>query len=367
MPKFEARMAADGETLELLMYGPIGSDWWGDGGTVDAKAVAKSLQAHKSAKTIRLQMNSIGGDPFHAIAIYSALKSHGAKVTATIDGLVASAATLITCAADVIEINEAGLYMIHEAAWGTYGTVAEQQSIIDATKRINEQSAAIYAARSGQTLANVQAMMAATTWMTAQEAKEKGFVTSTKPLKTMSASVRPGLFVNVPDHIKPILAKLQSEEPEMNVNPNQPPAAPVVPAATAPATPAPAPAPAVPVAQPVAMTAVEATQRASAITSACVLAGKPELASKYIDDPAETAQGVQAKLFSMVCSERAPAANGGEAAGETKPANPNTKFESEFDAAADVYAQMGLSKEQYVKSRRVDEGLDKLSLVPAKS
>jgi len=59
-PKFEAK--ANGDSLELLMYGPIGSDWWGDGSTVDAKAVASALAANKSVKSIDMKMNSIGGD-----------------------------------------------------------------------------------------------------------------------------------------------------------------------------------------------------------------------------------------------------------------------------------------------------------------
>lgn len=374
-PKFEAKL--NGDTLEMLMYGVIGSDWWGDGSTIDAKAVAKTLADNKSVKNIDIKMSSIGGDPFHGIAIYSQLKTHGAKVTCQIDGIAASSATLIACAADVIVMNEAGLFMIHEAQWGTYGTVDEQQTILDATRKINEQSAALYAARSGKSLSDVKTMMAAETWMTAQEAKDNGFVSELKPLKTMSASVRPGQFASVPDRIKPILAKLSMEvEPMTQPTPTPATPAPAAPAASAhpaaPAAAAPAtPAPAVPIAQPVApgaemAAAVKAaTERASAITSACVMAGKPEMASKYIDDPAATVASVQGALLQLVCNDRKPSADTG-AAGDPPPPNPNAKFEKEFDDAAATYASMGLSKEQYVKSRRIDEGLEKLPIVPAK-
>lgn len=373
---FEARMAADGQTLELLMYGPIGEDFWGDGGSIDAKVVAMALAEHKTAKKITLQVWSGGGDVWHGLAIYSALKNHGAKVTARIDGLAASAMTIVLCAADEIEMNEGGLYMIHEARGFTWGSAEEMTAYLEMMNRINSQGAAIYAARSGQPVETVRSMMAAETWMTAQEAKDKGFVTSTKPMKTMSANA--AMCAKVPERFKPILAKLQLEDPTMTLPTNPPatpatpaptpaatPAAPVAtaPAATTPATPA---VPATPVAQPVTMTAEQATQRASAIMSACVLAGKPEMASKYVDDPAQTAQSVQGALFAMVCAERAPSANSGPAAGDTPPANPNAKFEAEFEASASVYADMGLSKEQYVKSRRVDEGMDTLSMIPAK-
>lgn len=373
-PKFEAK--ANGDSLELLMYGVIGSDWWGDGSTIDAKAVAKILADHKAVKNIVIKMNSIGGDPFHGIAIYSQLKSHGAKVTCQIDGIAASSATLVACAADVIVMNQAGLFMIHEAQWGTYGTVDEQQSILDATKKINEQSAALYAARSGKSLSDVKTMMSAETWMTAQEAKDNGFVSELKPLKTMSASVRPGQFASVPDRIKPILAKLTMEvEPMTQPTPTPAIPAPAAPAASAtpaaPAVPAPAAAaPAVPVAQPVAPTAEmaaavkAATDRASAITSACVMAGKGDLASKYIDDPTATVASVQGALLQMVCTDRKPTGDAG-GAGDPPAKNPNAAFEKEYDDNSQTYAQMGLSKDQYVKSRRIDEGHDKLSIVPA--
>ena len=107
-------------------------------------------------------------------------------------------------------------------------------------------------------------------------------------------------------------------------------------------------------------------ERASGITSACVLAGKADLASKYIDDPAATPESVKSALFGMMCSERAPVPNGAPAPGTSTAANPNAKYEAEFDAHPDVYAAMGVSKEQYVLSRRRDDGLDKLSIVPAK-
>jgi hypothetical protein len=96
------------------------------------------------------------------------------------------------------------------------------------------------------------------------------------------------------------------------------------------------------------------------------MAGKGDLASKYIDDPTATLDTVQGALLKMVCNERAPVPNGAPAPGTSAPANPNAKFEAEFDVHPETYAQMGLSKEQYVKSRRIDEGLDKLSIVPAK-
>jgi len=376
--RFECRMAADGARLDLLMYGPIGTDWYGDGSRIDAKAVATTLNANKSVKEIRLQIASAGGDPFHALAMYSVLKDHPAKKVGVIEGLCASSMTVVAAACDELEMSEAGLFMIHEAKWGTFGTVAEQQSTLDATAAMNSTAAEIYAARTKKPIQDIKALMAKETWMTAKEAKDQGFVDSTKPLQTMSAVACPGQFSNVPDHIKPILAKLQEDVSMTTPAPGSatpPPApaavaTPAAPAVPAPAAPAPAAAaPAVPVAQPVAPTAEmaaaikAATERASAITSACVMAGKPEMASKYIDDPAATVASVQGALLQLVCNDRKPSGDTGAGAGDP---NPNAKFEKEFDDNAETYAQMGLSKEQYVKSRRIDERLEKLPIVPVK-
>lgn len=364
-PKFEAK--ASGDTLELLMYGYVGTDYWGDGSAIDAVAVAKTLQQHKSAKLIHLQVSSGGGDLFHALAMYSALKSHGAKVKATIHGLCGSAMTVIVCSADEIEMSEAGLYMIHEAQWGTYGTAAEQESILEATQKCNEMSAAIYAARTGKTAAECRKMMADVTWMTANEAKDNGFITSVSALKTMSAEFRPDQFSNVPERIKPLLAKLQTEGTPTMTQPTPTPvptpapaasAAPATPVATAAAVAPLAPAtPVTPAVDPVAA----ATQRCSQITSACMLAGKGELASKYIDDPAQSIDTVRGALLTMVCNERQPsdAGNGG---GQQQPANPNAKYEAEFEANKTLYAEMSLTKEAYVRGRRIDDGLESLPM-----
>jgi len=359
-PKFE--IIADGDTLELLMFGYVGTDWWGDGSAIDASAVAKALNANRSAKKINLQISSSGGDPFHGIAIYEALKSHGAKVTATVQGIAASAMTLIVCAADEIVMNAAGLFMIHEGRWGTFGTVAEQQATLEATKRINEQSAAIYAARSGQSLTDVKQMMAVETWFTAEEAKAKGFVTTISPLKAMAAAFRPEQFLNVPERIKPLLANLQMQgippmtnpAPAAVTPPTTPPAAPAVtpPAAPAAVAPPAAPAAATPATDPM----LVERQRSSQITAACQMAGHPELAGKYIEQGTDLAS-VQAALLTAVCAERKPTGDAGNG-GDATPANPNAKFEKEFEDNKTLYSEMGLTKEAYVAGRRLDEGLD---------
>ena len=65
--------------------------------------------------------NSGGGDVFAAVAIYTRLKEHKAKISVKIDGWCASAATIIAMAGDTIEISVGGVFMIHDPLAGLLG------------------------------------------------------------------------------------------------------------------------------------------------------------------------------------------------------------------------------------------------------
>lgn len=382
----EARL--DGDTLHLWMFGYFGTDWYGDGSMIDAAAVARMLSQYKEVTTIRSHMSSGGGDPFHGMAIHGLLTSHGAKLEAVIYGLVASAATLPLMAAQSITMTETGLLMLHEMRWGTFGTESEQQAALDATKRVNNQAAALYAAKSKMKVEDVRALMHSETWMTADEAKAKGFVDQIATGPAMAASVNASQFENVPERIKPLLKSLHDRKASMTQSTTPAPApspavapatpatgqAPAAQAGAAPAMAAPA-ASAAPVAAPVAAVpataaapaapatdpVMAAVQRASEITSACVMAGKAEMASKWIENPAMSVADVRNQLFALMCGERQPIASAAPG-GDQKPADPNAKYIAEFKANETMYAEMGVTQDHYIKTRRVDDGLDKITL-----
>jgi len=363
-PKFEAKASTDGATLDLMMYGVIGQDYYGDGSRIDARNVAKALNANKSVKAINLQINSGGGDFFHAIAIYSALKAHGAKIKGVIQGLAASAMTAICCACDEIMMADGSLYMIHEARTGVEGTVDQMQAIVDLTKKVNEQMVSVYASRTGQKPDKVASMMHDETWMTAEEAKANGFVNTVVPMKTMAAMLPSDNSLTVPEHIKPILALL-NEGTAMTDPIVTPAVAPVV-AIPAVVAVAPAAAPVVPAATPASAAqpaivatdpAAAATMRANSIFAACLIAGQPEQAVALVSDPKETAETVLLKLQTAFIAERKPIEAGAANAGEPGKKDDNAKFAAEFDKDTETFAEMGVSKDQYIATRRRDEGL----------
>ena len=114
---WEFRNQANSQSAELLLYGDISqSSWWGD--EVTPKQFADDLAGLGDVSEITVRINSSGGDVFAADAIGNQLEQHPAAVTAKIDGLCASAATIVACHADkVIAANDA-IYMVHPVRMG---------------------------------------------------------------------------------------------------------------------------------------------------------------------------------------------------------------------------------------------------------
>lgn len=161
--------AKDTGVADVYIYDGIGM--WG----VEAQAFVKDFDQIEADK-ITLRINSPGGDVWDGMAIYNAVKRHDAKVTTEIDGLAASMASVIALAGDTVNMNELGLFMIHEPFSLVLGTADDMRSEADLLDKITEQSASIYQSRSSLTEMEVRTAMAVETWYTAEEAYDAGFV-----------------------------------------------------------------------------------------------------------------------------------------------------------------------------------------------
>ena len=168
---------ADGEA-ELLLYGEISdASWYGD--EVTPKKFADDLAAC-SGKNLTVRVNSPGGDVFAAQAIYNQLKAYAGKVTVKIDGMCASAATVIACAGETVIMPSNTIYMIHNpksAMLGYYDAV-QLGKVSDRLTTVKQTIVNVYMGRVGNTLSEVQVKhkMDSEEWMTADKAKEYGFV-----------------------------------------------------------------------------------------------------------------------------------------------------------------------------------------------
>lgn len=161
---------------EILIYGPIAAErsWFGDEAT--PQQFAQDLN-ELGGRDVTVRINSGGGDVFAAHAIHNLLKSYNGRITAVIDGLAASAATVVAVAADKIIMPSNSLMMIHDPVIGLSGyyPAAELSKLVEALATIKTSIIAAYRKRCKVSDEEIEKMMANETWMGATECKEKGF------------------------------------------------------------------------------------------------------------------------------------------------------------------------------------------------
>jgi ATP-dependent Clp protease protease subunit len=162
----------EGDVLEIRIYDVIGSGWFGG---VGADEIARKLEEFPDAKSIRLRINSPGGDAFDGVAIMNLLRQHKADVEAFVDGYAASAATIIAMAADTVHMGTASMFMIHEPWTCSYGNAGDLRSTADFLDKLNDGIVDLYKNRSGLSEERVREMLEAETWMSAQETVDNGF------------------------------------------------------------------------------------------------------------------------------------------------------------------------------------------------
>lgn len=121
--------------------------------------------------------------------MYNILNRHPATKTVHIDGLAASAASVVAMAGDVIKMPENATLMIHNAWTYAGGGAEDLRRTADELDRINDQIADIYAARTGKEKDEISALMTAETWMSGAEALDMGFVDELIENKKIAACV----------------------------------------------------------------------------------------------------------------------------------------------------------------------------------
>ncbi len=166
--------ATDSSPAELLMYGEIGNSY--EQG--DARSVGQFLRANKG-KPVNVRINSGGGLAFDGITIHNALVAHDGKVTTTIEGVAASAASIIAMAGRPTRMYDNATLMMHRAQGGGYGNQGVMLELADILGKIDEGLARTYQAKSGMPMREIMSMMDGKvdgTWLTAKEARSKGFV-----------------------------------------------------------------------------------------------------------------------------------------------------------------------------------------------
>lgn len=183
--------AVDGEA-DISIYDEIGM--FG----ITAKNFADQLNALGKVSHINLSINSPGGSVFDGLAIHNMLKRHKAMVTVRVDGLAASIASVIAMAGDVILMPSNSFLMIHDPSGVVMGTSRDMRTLADALDKIKTGLVAAYAAKSGLERDEIEDIMTAETWLTAQDAVDMGFADSIEEDVKIAASFELSKFKNAP-------------------------------------------------------------------------------------------------------------------------------------------------------------------------
>lgn len=176
---------------EILMYGPIGEDFWEPENSITAKSVMTQLADMTGDVNVRI--SSGGGDVYAGIDIMNALKNYDrGTVTVIIESLAASAASFIAVGgADRVLMRDSSEMMIHRAWTYFEGNVDEANKTLSDLERQDVKLANIYAGKAGGTVDDWLAAMSSETWYTAQEAVEAGLADEIIPAKPAAKATAP--------------------------------------------------------------------------------------------------------------------------------------------------------------------------------
>ena len=183
LPWFEVRsVEVDDETAPegpatVLLYDEIGGSF----GT-NAKSMVKQLNAI-TADEIHLRINSPGGSVFDALAIQNALRSHAARVTAYVDGIAASAASVVAMGADEVVMMPGAQMMIHDASAMHDGNAADMAKMVTFLDRQSDNIAGLYALKGGGDAPEWRTLMRSETWMFDHEAVSLGLADRVEPVR----------------------------------------------------------------------------------------------------------------------------------------------------------------------------------------
>ena len=160
------------ESRTLYLDGAIAEEtWFGD--EITPKHFKSELLSDSGDITIWI--NSPGGDVFAASQIYNMLMDYKGKVTVKIDGIAASAASVIAMAGTDVYISPTGLMMIHNPMTIAFGDTLEMEKAISMLSEVKESIINAYEIRTGLSRAKLSHFMDAETWFNAKKAVELGF------------------------------------------------------------------------------------------------------------------------------------------------------------------------------------------------
>jgi ATP-dependent Clp endopeptidase proteolytic subunit ClpP len=204
---YDFRAQAGG--AEIVIYDEIGA--FG----IPAKAFLDELKALGPVSELMVRINSPGGSVFDGVAIYNALKRHNAAITVWVDGIAASIASMIAMAGDEVVMPENAMLMLHDPSGLVMGTASDMRIMAEALDRMKAGMVAAYRNKSGRDDAEIEALMQAETWLSAQEAVALGLADRVEESVRMAAHFDLSRFRNAPPQLVAMTPNPSPQEDEM--------------------------------------------------------------------------------------------------------------------------------------------------------
>ena len=173
--KFWNWVRNDNDERILMLNGEISNEtWFGD--EITPKEFRGELNSGQGKVTVWI--NSTGGDCFAAAQIYNMLMEYSGLVDVHIDGIAASAASVIAMAGNHVAISPVGMMMIHNPATVSIGDEREMKKAMEMLSEVKESIINAYELKTGLPRKQLSNMMNAESWMNAKKALELGFADS---------------------------------------------------------------------------------------------------------------------------------------------------------------------------------------------
>jgi ATP-dependent Clp endopeptidase proteolytic subunit ClpP len=201
---------AQARGAEIVIYDEIGA--FG----IPAKAFLDELKALGPVAELTVRINSPGGSVFDGVAIYNALKRHDAAVTVWIDGIAASIASMIAMAGDELVMPENAMLVLHDPSGLVAGTASDMRAMAEALDRMKAGMVAAYCDKSGRDETEIEALMQAETWLSAQEAVALGLADRVEEPVRMAAHFDLSRFRNRPPQLAALVATPSPQEDDMS-------------------------------------------------------------------------------------------------------------------------------------------------------
>lgn len=187
---------------DVYVYGFIGDSWFGE--AVTARQFVSAIN-EGGGQPVTIHVNSGGGDVFEAAAMIDAIRQYknltGAKVTTSIEGLAASAASYFALNADEVVMNESAFLMIHNPSSYRRGTASDMRKCADLLDKVTDSIVSIYESKTGMGAEDLRRLMDEETWFDAKDALESGFIDSVSsgdPVEACLNQSALSLFSNAP-------------------------------------------------------------------------------------------------------------------------------------------------------------------------